>query len=64
MKKRIRHSRHTLQNIIGGKAVAGSQATVKFDITALRYVSSASGLYIYTLKARGISATRKMLLMK
>ena len=33
-------------NIAGGKAVAGYQATVQFDITALRYVSSANGDFL------------------
>ena len=33
-------------NIEGGKAVAGYQATVQFDATALRYVSSANGDYL------------------
>ena len=32
--------------IAGGKAVAGYQATVQFDTTALRYVSSANGDYL------------------
>ena len=33
-------------NIAGGENVAGYQATVLFDITALRYVSSANGDYL------------------
>ena len=33
-------------NISGGEAVAGYQATVQFDTTALRYVSSANGDYL------------------
>ena len=33
-------------NIAGGKNVAGYQATVQFDTTALRYVSSANGTYL------------------
>ena len=33
-------------NIAGGEAVAGYQATVQFDTTALRYVSSANGDYL------------------
>ncbi len=33
-------------NIAGGEAVAGYQATVKFDDTALRFVSSANGDYL------------------
>ena len=33
-------------NIGGGEAVAGYQATVEFDTTALRYVSSANGDYL------------------
>ena len=33
-------------NIAGGEDVAGYQATVQFDITALRYVSSANGNYL------------------
>ncbi len=33
-------------NIIGGEAVAGYQATVQFDRTALRYVSSTNGNYL------------------
>ena len=33
-------------NIAGGEAVAGYQATVLFDTTALRYVSSANGDYL------------------
>ncbi|MCY3742208.1 MAG: cohesin domain-containing protein [Candidatus Poribacteria bacterium] len=33
-------------NITGGEAVAGYQATVQFDTTALRYVSSANGDYL------------------
>ena len=33
-------------NIARGKAVAGYQATVQFDTTALRYVSSANGDYL------------------
>ncbi len=35
-------------NITGGKAVAGYQATVQFDDTALRYVSSANGDFLPT----------------
>ena len=33
-------------NITGGEAVAGYQATVQFDTTALRYVSGANGDYL------------------
>lgn len=33
-------------NITGGEAVAGYQATVQFDTSALRYVSSANGNYL------------------
>ena len=33
-------------NITGGESVAGYQATVQFDTTALRYVSSANGDYL------------------
>ena len=33
-------------NITSGKAVSGYQATVQFDTTALRYVSSANGDYL------------------
>ena len=33
-------------NIAGGKNVAGYEATVQFDTTALRYVSSANGDYL------------------
>ena len=33
-------------NITSGEAVAGYQATVQFDTTALRYVSSANGNYL------------------
>jgi len=33
-------------NIAGGKAVAGYQATVQFDTTTLRYVSSANGEFL------------------
>ena len=33
-------------NIAGGEAVAGYQATVQFDETALRYVSSANGNFL------------------
>jgi Leucine-rich repeat (LRR) protein len=33
-------------NIAGGKAVAGYQAVVRFDTTALRYVSSANGDFL------------------
>ena len=33
-------------NITGGEAVAGYQATVQFDTTALRYVSSGNGDYL------------------
>ena len=33
-------------NIAGGEAVAGYQATIQFDETALRYVSSAKGDYL------------------
>ena len=33
-------------NITGGENVAGYQATVQFDTTALRYVSSANGSYL------------------
>ena len=33
-------------NITGGKAVAGYQATVQFDTTALRFVSGANGDYL------------------
>ena len=33
-------------NITGGEAVGGYQATVQFDTTALRYVSSANGDYL------------------
>ena len=33
-------------SIAGGEAVAGYQATVQFDTTALRYVSSANGDYL------------------
>ena len=33
-------------NITGGESVAGYQATVQFDTTALRYVSSANGSYL------------------
>ena len=33
-------------NITGGEAVAGYQATVQFDTTALRYVSSENGDYL------------------
>lgn len=35
-------------NIIGGESVAGYQATVQFDTTALRYVSGANGDYLPT----------------
>ena len=33
-------------NITGGENIAGYQATVQFDTTALRYVSSANGSYL------------------
>ena len=33
-------------NIIGGEAIAGYQATVQFDTSALRYVSGANGNYL------------------
>ena len=33
-------------NITGGKAVAGYQASVQFDTTALRFVSGANGTYL------------------
>ena len=33
-------------NITGGKAIAGYQATVQFDTTALRYVSGANGDFL------------------
>ncbi len=33
-------------NITGGESVAGYQATVRFDTTALRYVSSTNGSYL------------------
>ncbi len=33
-------------NITGGEAVAGYQATVQFDTTALRYISGANGNYL------------------
>ena len=35
-------------NITGGEAVAGYQATVQFDTTALRYVESSNGDYLPT----------------
>ena len=35
-------------NITAGKAVAGYQATVEFDATALRYVESSNGAYLPT----------------
>ena len=35
-------------NITGGEAVAGYQATVQFDTTALRFVSGANGDYLST----------------
>ncbi len=39
------HLEHSLK-IIGGEAVAGYQATVQFDDTALRYISSANGDFL------------------
>ena len=47
-------------NITGGEAVAGYQATVQFDGTALRYISSTIGDYLAAARFRCLRLNREI----